>query len=160
LSNKTQWMHVELSAPQCIPADAIGGGKDVYRYKSGTVLYQNNGKADFLQTGEMMLVGRAWKLIDAPVPGHAPLEEKGPMGSGGRDDVVQIPEAVRPLLEKLREVDDSIKGSVSDGSTAVKYNVARANVLEQIIAKTESPAQQENWIRQLADCLSAAAQNA
>jgi hypothetical protein len=161
LTAKTQWMHVELAAPQCIPADAIGGGKDVYRHKSGTVLYQNNGKADFLQTGEMILVGRAWKLIDAPVPGHAPIEEKNSVGPGvNRDDVVQIPEAVRPLLDKLREVDDSIKGqNLTDTASAAKYNLARAAVLEQIIAKTESPAQQENWIRQLADCLSAAAQN-
>src|SRR5262249_57111257 len=119
---KTRGMRGDPAAPQCLPADAIGGGKDVYRHKSGTVLYQNNGKADFLQTGEMILVGKAWKLIDAPVPGHAPIEEKGPMGSGGRDDVVQIPEAVRPLLEKLREVDAWVKGS---SGLAEAYSVVR-----------------------------------
>lgn len=160
LSNKTQWMHVELAPPQCIPADAIGGSRDIYRYKSGTILYQNAGKADFMQTGEMVQVGRAWKLLDAPVPGHAPIEDHRP-GVGSRDEaVVQIPEAVRPLLEKLREVDESIKGQgLTDASVAVRYNLARAQVLEQIIAKTTVPAQQENWIKQLADCLSAAAQN-
>ncbi len=161
LNSKTQWMHVEFSAPQCVPADALGSGRDLYRYKSGTILYQNNGKADFLQTGELILVGRAWKLVDAPIPGHAPMEERHPDSSTPfGQDVVQIPEEVRPLLEKLREVDESIKNSnLADPAAAIRYNLARAAVLEQIIAKTEQPAAQENWIKQLADCYSAAAQN-
>lgn len=161
LSAKTQWMHVEFLPPQCVPADALGSGRDLYRYKNGTILYQNNGKADFLQTGELILVGRAWKLVDAPLPGHAPLEERHPDGGlPAGQDIVQIPEAIRPLLDKLREVDESIKNdNLSDPAAAVRYNLARAAVLEQIIAKTEQPAAQENWIKQLADCYSAAAQN-
>jgi peroxiredoxin len=161
LNNKTQWMHVELQPPQCLPADAIGAGKDLIRYKSGTILYQHQGKADFLQTGEMILVGRAWKLVDAPIPGHAPPEEHHPDGdSPSGTDAVQISEAIRPLLDKLREVDESIKNNnLADPVAALRYNLARAAVLEQIIAKTEQSAAQENWIKQLADCLSAAAQN-
>jgi thiol-disulfide isomerase/thioredoxin len=163
LGNKTQWMHVELGPPQCIPADAIGAGRDIYRHRSGTVLYQANGKADFIQTGEMVLVGRAWKLLEAPVPGHAPIEERSTFGpSTTKDDgIVSIPEEIRPLLDKLREVDDSLKNQngLSDATVAVRYNLARAAVLEQIIQKTTVPQQQENWVKQLADCLSAAAQN-
>lgn len=161
LSAKTQWMHVELQPPQCIPADAIGAGKDLYRYKSGTILYENKGKADFLQTGEMILVGRAWKLVEAPVPGHAPMEEQHPEAdTPAGADVVQIPEAIRPLLDKLREVDESIKNNnLADPVASLRYNLARAAVLEQILAKIEQPAAQENWVKQLADCLSAAAQS-
>ena len=160
LGNKAQWMHVELSPPQCITADAVGGGRDIYRHRSGTVLYQANGKADFIQTGEMVLVGRAWKLLESPVPGHAPIEERAGIGPGAKDDgVVQVQEEIRPLLDKLREVDDSVKGVIGEPSVAVRYNLARAVVLEQIVKKTTNPQQQENWVKQLADCLSAAAQN-
>ncbi len=161
VGNKAQWMHVELAAPQCLTAESIGAGRDVYRYRSGTVLYQANGKADFIQTGEMVLVGKAWKLIDGPVPGHAPLEERAGIGPSTKDEgVVQIDEAIRPLLDKLREIDDSLKNqSPSDPNVAVRYNLARATVLEQIVQKTTAPQQLENWVKQLADCLSAAAQN-
>ena len=157
LSAKTQWMHVELSAPQCLPADATGGGKDIFRYKGGTILYQNAGKADFVQTGEMILVGRAWKIIDAPMPGHAPIEE--PMAKNGDGPALQISEEIKPMLAQLQQIDESIKDKgLSDPSTAVRYNIARANVLEKIVAKT-SGRQQDDWTKQLADCLSAAAQN-
>lgn len=157
LSAKTQWMHVELMAPQCVPADATGGGKDIFRHKGGTILYQNAGKADFIQTGEMILVNRAWKIIDAPIPGHAPTEE--PTARNGDGPALQISEEIKPLLAKLQQIDESIKGQgLSDPATAVRYNLARADVLEKIVAKTTAR-QQEDWTKQLADCLSAAAQN-
>ncbi len=160
LSNKTQWMHVELQAPQCIPADASGGGKDIFRYKGGTILYQNAGKADFVQTGEMVLVARAWKLIDAPSPGHAPMDEPVARNGNANDGpALQISEEIKPLLAKLQQIDESIKGqSLGDPATAVRYNLARAAVLQEIVAKSAGR-QQEDWIRQMADCLSAAAQN-
>src|SRR6266404_7105630 len=56
LGNKTHWIHLETVAPQCIPADALGGSRDLIRYRSGTILYENEGKHDFLQTGELILV--------------------------------------------------------------------------------------------------------
>ncbi len=144
-------------APQCIPADATGGGKDIFRHKGGTILYQNAGKADFVQTGEMVLVGRAWKIIDAPSPGHAAIEE--PMAKNGDGPALQISEEIKPLLAKLQQIDESIKDKgLSDPATAVRYNLGRAEVLEKIVAKSTGR-QQEDWTKQLADCLSAAAQN-
>src|SRR5581483_4049866 len=35
-----KWQHLETSAPQCLPAEAVGGKYDLIRYKSGTILYQ------------------------------------------------------------------------------------------------------------------------
>ena len=40
----------------------------------------------------------------------------------------------------------------------VDYNLTRANLLEQIVAKVK-PEEREQWIRQIADCLGAASQN-
>src|SRR5262249_10766235 len=72
----------------------------------------------------------------------------------------QISEEIKPLLAKLQQIDESIKGpGLGDPASAVRYNLARAGVLQEIVGKTNGR-QQEDWIRQLADCLSAAAQNA
>src|SRR5207237_9379971 len=53
VSDKTRWLHLEMQPPQCIPADSIGGKYDSVRYKSGTIVYETNGKAELLQTGDL-----------------------------------------------------------------------------------------------------------
>src|SRR5438445_702976 len=63
VSDKTRWLHLEMQPPQCIPADSIGGKYDIVRYKSGTIVYETNGKAELLQTGELIQVGKAWRII-------------------------------------------------------------------------------------------------
>jgi thiol-disulfide isomerase/thioredoxin len=156
LGEKTQWMHLETGAPQCIPADAIGGPIDMIRYKSGTILYANEGKHDFLQTGEMILVGRAWKLVTGPTAGYATADEETPRRNDG-SETIEVNAKTQPLLNKLREVDE--KGaSATDAASAVRYNLDRAAVLEQLAAVCEKEADKENWLKQQADCLSSAAQ--
>jgi thiol-disulfide isomerase/thioredoxin len=156
LGKKTQWIHLETAAPQCIPADSFGGNKDLIRYKSGTILYANDGKHDFLQTGEMILVGKAWKIVDAPAPGYAAdTDDRNPM-KGGSDIVVD--EKSKPLLDKLREVDAEAPKMMGDAATIVRYNLARATVLDKL-AEISKGEQRESWLKQMADCYSAAAQN-
>jgi thiol-disulfide isomerase/thioredoxin len=155
LGKKTQWIHLETAAPQCIPADSFGGNKDLIRYKSGTILYANDGKHDFLQTGEMILVGKAWKIVDAPAPGYAAdTDDRNP--KGGSDIVVD--EKTKPLLDKLREVDTEAPKVGTDPQGIVRYNLARAAVLDKLAEITKGE-QRESWLKQLADCYSAAAQS-
>ena len=150
LSDKTTWVHLETPAPQCTPADALGSKADLLRYKHGTVLYENAGKADWLQTGEMVLVGRAWRLTDAPAAGSR--QDAGPQTGG-----IAIDADIKPLVEQLQAVDKNAP-KTGDPAEVSKYNLARATVLEQIVAKAK-PDQREQWLRQVADCLSAAAQS-
>jgi thiol-disulfide isomerase/thioredoxin len=155
LTTKTKWIHLETSAPQCMPADALGAGKDLIRYRSGTILYENAGKHDFLQTGEVILVGRAWKIIDAPSTGYAPQEEGG--GTRVEGDGIEVNKETKPLLDELKVVDEEAP-KTGDPASVVRYNMARAAVLEKLAEVTKG-AQHESWIKQLADSLSAAAQN-
>src|SRR5262249_55510678 len=155
LGKKTQWIHLETAAPQCIPADSFGGNKDLIRYKSGTILYANDGKHDFLQTGEMILVGKAWKIVDAPAPGYASeSDDRNPKGSS---DIV-VDEKTKPLLDKLREVDAEAPKIGTEPQGIVRYNLARAAVLDKLAEITKGE-QRESWLKQLADCYSAAAQS-
>jgi len=155
LGNKTHWIHLETVAPQCIPADALGGSRDLIRYRSGTILYENEGKHDFLQTGELILVGRAWKVIEAPIGGYAaPEEAKSEETKGG----IVLDAKTKPLVEELRKIDEAAPRGGSEPPAVVRYNIARAAVLAKL-AEASTGEQQENWVRQLADCLSAAAQN-
>jgi hypothetical protein len=150
-SDKTQWVHLETGAPLCLPADTYGTRQDLVKYARGTILCETGGKHDWLQTGEMIKVGLTWRLIDAPT-----------VGDGNTDAVAATMDpALQGLLDQLRAHDAQAPKSSGDPAQAgqiVSYNLARANLLEQIVAKVRQE-EREQWIRQIADCLSAAAQN-
>lgn len=148
LTEKTQWVRLETSAPQCLPADALGGRQDVLKYAGGTILYENAGKHEFLQFGEMIQAGAAWRLTEAPGEGS------------GAGPVAQADPEVQKLLDQLRDLDSKAPTQATPGGNPeiAKYNLRRADLIEQIVAKVK-PEDREQWIRQLADCLGAAVQH-
>jgi hypothetical protein len=155
LDQTAKWQHLETSAPQCVPVEATGGKYELIRYRSGTILYQLGDKHDWMQTGEMIQIGRAWRLVGAPAPGHAAPD--GPV-AGVNGDTVELNDEIKPLVTKLQEIDKGAKDASLSAAATVKYNLDRAAVLEQIAARVKGE-QADQWLRQVADCLSAAAQN-
>jgi thiol-disulfide isomerase/thioredoxin len=154
LTDKTRWVHLETGAPECTPADALGSKADLVRHKSGTILYSDGEKThDFLQTGELIQVGRAWKIIEAPVPGTATTATPTPNSSE-----VAISGDIKAEIEELKPIDDRYKDK-STPKDIVEYNLARAAVLERIVAKMKTAKDREEWLKQVADCYSTAAQN-
>jgi hypothetical protein len=154
LTNKAQWVRLEATVPNCVPANAAGTKQDLIKHPKATILYENGGKHDWILIGEMVQVGLAWRIIDAPTPGDGQEVAGGPAPADP---------AVQPLLDKLRELDSKnaeLKGAETPGANpdVVRYNLQRADVIEQILAKVK-PEEREQWIRQLADCLSTAAQS-
>jgi hypothetical protein len=100
----------------------------------------------------MILVGRAWRIIEAPFPGNAVINQQVGMGGG-----TNIPEKVKELVDKLKPIDDKYKDAGTPAQI-VEYNLARVVVLEQVIAALNGD-EREDWIKQAADCYSTAAQN-
>ncbi len=149
LNEKVVWLHLETGVPQCIPADTIGSRTDLLKHARGTVLFDAGGSSEWFQLGPMYLVGAAWKLIDAPVPGSGTHLEEKP-GTMGLDD----PKLAK-LVEELTVLD---KNQVSpSGEAAVKHYLARADILEKIVALVK-PNDRDPWIRQIADSLASAVQ--
>jgi Thioredoxin-like len=159
LGPKAIWLHLETKAPRCIPADQIGTRYDVVKHAAGTVLYDAEGKNDWFQTGEMIQVGMAWRIVDAPAPGAA--NDDGTDDKGGSNKVIQNikdnPKLVA-LIQKLTELDklQPPTGSTPDAA-AVRHHLRRADMLEEIIAEVDAK-ERDPWIRQVADSLSTATQ--
>ena len=151
LTEKTKWVHLETGVPECVPADSFGGKTDIIRHKHGTILYSDDKTSDFLQTGEMILVGNAWRIIEAPVAGG--LVQSSGAGAGG----VMIPDEIKELVELLKPIDEKYKGA-STPALVIEYNLARAAVLEKIVAAL-SGKNRDDWVKQVADCYSTAGQN-
>jgi hypothetical protein len=154
LNDKTRWLHLETGSPVCVPADQTGGGHDLVKYPNATVLCATGEKNDWVQTGELIQVGAAWRILDAPTAG--PEEPTLP----ARDGNMEIADKeLQPLLDQLKELDNHPpRGDTTGPNPAVaRYNLDRADVLEKI-ANQAKQEKRDPWIRQLADCLSAAAQ--
>jgi hypothetical protein len=154
LGPQTRWERLESTGPQCIPADQTGMKHDLLKHPRAAILYESAGKHDWLQTGEMIQVGLAWRLVDAPSPSTD--------GMATGDPVASDP-ALQGLMDELRKLDATPlpKGSDTPGPNAdiVRYNLQRAGIVDKIIAKITRPEDRDQWTRQLADCLSAAAQS-
>jgi thiol-disulfide isomerase/thioredoxin len=149
LSAKAGWVHLELATPQCIPADQAGGRIDVVKHPRGTLLYEVGGKTDGIQTGEMILVGQAWRLVGGPAPGMA---SAAPAAPGGLD--IDSNPKLAKLIEELSKL-DKVQPAVNTPEL-VDHHLNRATLVEKIVAEVK-PEEREAWIRQIADSLSTAA---
>jgi hypothetical protein len=98
-----------------------------------------------MQTGELVQIGRAWKLVDGPGGDNANASASVPV----------IPENIRELVQKLGDIEQQMPNPPTREGLAA-YNGKRAAILEQIVQKV-APAQQDVWVKQLADSLSGAA---
>jgi thiol-disulfide isomerase/thioredoxin len=167
LGPKATWIHLETVAPQCMPltptlspegrGQGEGSRTEVLKHTRGTLLYDNGGTSDWIQTGEMYQIGSAWRLVSAPVPGAAAPET--PSGKGSSVSLDDNPE-LQKLISELTEVDKQIPSTGGNGVSPelAQHHLKRADILERIIAKVKA-ADRDPWIRQVADSLSTAAQS-
>jgi hypothetical protein len=162
LKATTQWIHLETKLPHTTPADAIDAKADLVRYRNAALLYQDgNGqgaKHDWIQLGDMVQVGKAWRLIQAPSAGVQPAEEPGAATAAGGTGI-PIPPGAEKLIEELNKLDKDGPGTGRDG--AITFNLKRAVILEKVAAlytKAEDREKRDVWMRQVADCYASAAQ--
>jgi hypothetical protein len=148
LNDKAHWLHLETEAPRMIPVES---GRDIVEHSHGTIVIETAGKNDWIQTGEIIQVGFTWRLIEAPIAG-ASDGKTGPMAG-------ENPE-LQKLLGTLGTLDgDFSKKTDAKPADVQKYNIDRSNLIEKIMAAVKSDEERGQWIRQEADCLSAASQN-
>lgn len=146
LTTNSKWVHLELGLPHVTPGDSFGGPEDLVRHKSAHVLFDlGDGKTvSVFQTGELVQIGRVWKLIDGPTA--------GPAQPGGVDDGQLLPQIVQPLIAKLQDLKFPASG---EPALVVKYHTDRAAILEEIVKELKG-AQQEPFLRQVIDAHAAA----
>jgi hypothetical protein len=152
LNPKANWIHLETQAPQCIPADQTGARYDLVKHASGTILYEVGGKNDWIQTGELVQIGSAWRVVDAPTPGATVVTDAaGPTGTAKDPEVMK-------LIDELTALDKDVPPP-SDSAVMVRHHLRRADVLEKLVEKVK-PEERDPWIRQVGDSLSTAASQA
>jgi len=151
LSPEARGVHLELGVPHTTPQDAFGGKDDLVVHRNGTVLIEDKGKTHFLQTGELIQVGRSWKVVEGPSVGPGVVSADGGPATGTGPVVT---DGIRDLVAQLDVIDKDAPNPPAQPALG-QYYAKRAGVLEQIVQKLE-PAQQAEWTRLLVDSLAAA----
>jgi len=168
ITAETSWLRYDAGLPCAIPADSGTARQDLRVYENTRALVDNDGEVDLLQIGEIVLVGKTWKLVSFPQPID---QDSGPIEFGGillRPSESSTPgEMVAPsatsaeareLLDQLQKLDEN-SPRLEDGVEALgAYNKKRADVLQKLVSISETPEERELWLKQLVDGITAAVQ--
>ena len=152
LSPEAKWGHLELGVPQTTPADAFGGRDDLVVHKNGTILILDGDKTKLLQVGELIQIGRAWKVVEGPGAGPGGADAVGPTAS----NVPVITPEIADFVKRLDDLDKTA-GTLATPEALAGYYAKRVEILEQIVQKLP-PEKQADWLRLLVDSLTASAE--
>jgi hypothetical protein len=145
---KAKLVHVEMDVPHTTPRDALGTADDLVKHRNIGLLVDASGDGKdmkYMSVGEMVQVGRTWKLVDGPNSGLTGGGEEI-VDAGGATD---IPEAIKNDAKALLDVPPP-----KDAGDMSRYHLARAVILEKCVAGTTGAAQLP-WLKQMVDAYAA-----
>jgi thiol-disulfide isomerase/thioredoxin len=171
IQSNSKWLHFGGSRPGLIPAGTRESKKDVVVYENVAAVVSNGKDHGQVAIGTLIQVGNVWRAVTLPQQPTASTVQSEPnsfffMANLKRPDEV-IPDATDPqttvdeqtqkLIEQLEGIDKRLSIATTPVAQA-KLNRERADVLESLSKQSAQP-EQENWIRQYADSVSAAVQS-
>lgn len=168
VNSKTKWLNFGANRPGVIAAGWEGATRDVTVYDNASAIVDTDGKTAQIALGTLIQVDGGWRVIDLP----SNLSDARTVSvSGGyffQQAVVRqaeslgteegLSEAVQKLLRDLEKLDKALDENPGPNELA-KLHVSRANVLEQLAQNASSAEERENWLRQLANGITASVQS-
>jgi len=149
LTDKAKMLHATFGVPHTTAGDSFGSREDLVKHKAGAVLVEKGteDKAALLfAVGEIVQVGRAWKVVEGPAVG-APNDS----GEENPNVVDRVPVAIQPIVDKII----ALKPASNSPADVAKFQLERAALLEQCVAGTKG-AEQYPWLKQLIDAYQSA----
>ncbi len=170
LNTQSKWFRFDTPTPGLIPAEQINTGDDLTVYQNA-IAYVENGaqkKIDAISIGEMVQVGKVWKLINVPAPFDASNEAIVAMGgilmrsmgtSATAPTALEMSEAMLQLLTELQQLDQNApQGGNPARQQIMDYYVKRADITEKLIQQARTAEEQTQWLQQYTDSLANATQ--
>ena len=167
VGENTRWVHFGASPPGVQPAGFEGSVRDLMVYDNVSAIVETGGTTDQIAIGTLVQVESGWRVLDLPrslgeettadvvggfffqqVASAAP--ESGAAAGG-------LSETMQQLLRQLEQVDNQL-ARVSSPAEMAPLHEQRARILEQLASESGSAEEEETWLRQYADTLSAAVQ--
>ncbi len=166
VTKSSVWSNFGADKPGIVPAGTENSTKDVAVYENAVALYTDSGEAKQLIVGTLIQVEGAWRLASLPrligddkttdeattfwgvSTASSRLTAANDAAPGGMSKTLEA------LVTQLQEIDKKL-ASDADKET---WHAKRADVIEKLISSSDSAADQNTWIEQFAETVSAAAQ--
>jgi hypothetical protein len=151
--------------PGAVPAGTRGSTKDLLVYEDVWCMVLTGGQHQQLQLGSLVNVDGAWRLIDGPSIGAGDQTIAGFFyDAAGRSAATENAvaamneptEEMQKVLDEIQKVDAQIAAAAMDKKGPL--NAQRANLLQKLADIAATPAERDQWIKQLADMVSFATQ--
>lgn len=152
--------------PGVVPAGTDGSTKDIQVYENVAVLVETDGKHHQIQLGTLIRVGLAWRLIDAPALGDemevavGGLFFRGPTAPRPPAEALASNNGPSEEVQKIMAEMDQLDSQAADsGSHKASVHERRTDLLEKLVRESKTDERREQWLKQLADVVSAAVQS-
>lgn len=164
---QTEWIAFSGNRPGIIPAGRDGAKNDI-RFYGNVVAFVKTGEAtEQIPVGNLIQVGDTWRAILAPPIGNE-MAKLDVLGAGEAKPLIPedpttgstttVPtEAQQKLMADLRTIDDQL-ATEANPQNRVRLNEQRAATLQKLAQESKTAEDQEMWLKQLADSVSAASQ--
>ncbi len=167
LAATTRWVRFDCSQPGLIPADDGKATADLEVYESALAIIDTGGTSGLVQIGELVRVGRTWKLtaIPRPLAGDTVQVAAGglllqPTPSTITTAAAGISPGMQKLLDQLRQLDNTPPGPTAARDAIGQYHASRSDVLARLARSASTPSERDQWARQLIDNLASLVQSA
>lgn len=165
LPNDSQFTDFGGLKPGSVPAGTRGSTKDLLVYENVWAMVHDGTEHQQLQLGTLVNLNGSWKLTNGPVLGTSEEVAAGFFfGTGGSAGVASaLPEGNEPtermqdILEELEKLDQQIIAATAEQRS--KLNGKRATLLADLAEVAPNQSEREQWLRQLADTVSASTQD-
>lgn len=164
-AGESRVVHFGGNRPGLVPAGTDGSLKDLLVYENVVAMVESGSQHSQVQVGTLVKAGDLWRVIDSPqvlsdggsehiaagffFRGHAALRPDA--SAGGMGDAARLQE----LLGRLEKLDRQPAGGSAEQQA--RQHSERADLLEEIIDAAQGDDRMQ-WVRNLADTVSAAAQ--
>jgi peroxiredoxin len=171
INAKSVWVHFGGNRPGIVPAGTFGIAGDLLVYENVVAIVETEGKDAQVQIGTMIKLGDCWRLVEAPTIPDGNAKQSDVAGNGfffvnpALKNIAQPPEPIagganektQKLMDELQKLDDAI-AKANGRADQARLNEQRADFFEQIV-KEIGDKDRPQWIRQMADTVSAAVQS-
>jgi len=165
LDAETTWLHFGGAKPGLVPAGSEGATKDLVVYENVVTLADSAGKHVQVQVGTLVQGDQGWRLIAAPVLGEGDeqLADSGFFfhpGQVAQPDVSDTAGGNNAQFQKLLDELDQIDKQLQDANPEQQkqLTVRRTELLEKLAESADTDDDKAEWVKQVADSLSGAAQ--
>ena len=164
----TRWVHCVASRPRLIPAGTDGSQQDLILHENVAAVIETGSTPQQISIGTLVQVRGGWRVIDLP-HGFSPDQEltlgaeiffppqMQPVSVPAATPPAEISDAGQVLLAQLNTIDDELE-SEAGTTERIALHVKRADILGKLSQQSAPGDEQQNWVRQLADTVSAAVQ--